>query len=347
LVVFFHNFGFIEYFHLGWLGVDLFFVLSGFLITEILLNTVGQKGYLKCFFLKRVLRIFPLYYLVLSFSFFVLPQVPSLKDNVAYYVEYQAWLWLYLQNWLYIIHKPEDTNFLVHFWSLAVEEQFYLLWPFVILWIRKPKLLLALVSFVLLFVVCLRVWLGANHLEVKSYFNPYTFTRVDGLCIGCMLALVKQLNFNFISRYSTPIVLVLALLNFGFYFLNQANSFSFPYVPFFGYTSFAIVFALLVYEAIRERNKIINTVFTLAPLKFLGRISYGFYVFHYPIYLALSPKLSNALQVHYNLPTQLSLLVSSIVATLLAFVISIISYYTFEMKFFKLKGQINKLTPNN
>jgi peptidoglycan/LPS O-acetylase OafA/YrhL len=340
LVVLFHNFSFIKYFHLGWLGVDLFFVLSGFLITEILLNTVGHKGYLKCFFLKRVLRIFPLYYLVLSFSLFVLPQVPSLKDNVAYYLEHQTWLWLYLQNWLFIIHKPEDTNFLVHFWSLAVEEQFYLLWPFVILWLRKPKLLLSLVSLILLFVVCLRIWLWTNHPEIHSYFNPYNFTRVDGLCVGCILALIKQLDFNLLRRYNTPIVLALALSNFGFYFFNQANSFSFPYVPFFGYTSFAIVFALLVYEAVLERNNIINTIFTLAPLKFLGRISYGFYVFHYPIYAGLAPKLRDASMQQYGIPMQTSLIISAFISTLLALIISIISYYTFEKRFLRLKSRL-------
>jgi peptidoglycan/LPS O-acetylase OafA/YrhL len=340
LVVFFHNFGFINYFFFGWLGVDLFFVLSGFLITEILLKTVGGKNYLKRFYLKRILRIFPLYYSVLIICIILLPRVPALHDNLKYYVDNQLWLWAYLQNWLFILKTPENTNFLVHFWSLAVEEQFYLLWPFIILWIRKPKPLLILVSIFLIFVVCLRIWLWLNHVEILNYFNPYTFTRVDGICVGCMLALIKAINFNIIKKYSSLFVLSLAALNFVFYFLNKANSYSFPYLPFFGYTSFAMVFALFIYEAITENNKIINFIFTLPPLKFLGKISYGFYIFHWPIFLALFPMLTTFIHDRLSIGSSHSQIASSIIATLIGLVVSIISYYTFEIKFLRLKNQL-------
>ena len=320
--------------------MDLFFVLSGFLITEILLKTVGQGNYLKNFYLKRALRIFPVYYLVLIISLVVLPKIPSLEDNLNYYVENQVWLWAYLQNWLFIIKEPESTNFLVHLWSLAVEEQFYLLWPWIILWIRKPKTLLILVSISLLLVVCLRIWLWLTHTEVLNYFNPYTFTRIDGICIGCMLALVKAINFSIIKKYSTLIVLTLSILNFIFYFLNKAYSFSFPYFPFFGYTSFAIVFALLIHEAITEKNKVINFIFNLQFLRFFGKISYGFYIFHWPIYLGLFSKISFLLNEKLNWVISDAQMASAIIVTLLAIVISVVSYYTFEMKFLKLKNRL-------
>lgn len=340
LVVFFHNFGFANYFYFGWLGVDLFFVLSGFLITEILLQTVGDKSYLKNFYVRRTLRIFPLYYLVLIISIFILPKVPTLHDNLDYYVQNQVWLWTYLQNWLFIIKKPEDTNFLVHLWSLAVEEQFYLVWPWVILWIRKPKLLLVLVGALLILVIWLRIWLWLNNIEALNYFNPYTFTRIDGICIGCMLALIKAINFNIIRKYSTLFVLILSILNFIFYFLNKAHSFSFPYFPFFGFTSFAIVFAFLVYEAITEKNKLINFIFTLSPLRFFGKISYGFYVFHWPIYLGLFPKISFLLNKKMDMEISYAQIISAIIATSLGLLVSVISYYSFEMKFLKLKNRL-------
>ena len=340
LVVFFHNFGFANYFYFGWLGVDLFFVLSGFLITEILLKTVGQKNYFRNFYLKRVLRIFPLYYLVLIVSLLILPRIPSLQDNLHYYVENQVWLWTYLQNWLFITKEPESTNFLVHLWSLAVEEQFYLLWPCVILWIRKPKTLLVLVSISLILVICLRIWLWLTHTEVLNYFNPYTFTRVDGICIGCMLALVKAINFDIIKRYSTLMVLTLSVLNFIFYFLNKNYSFSFPYFPFFGYTSFAIVFAFLIHEAVTKKNKVINSVFNLHFLKFFGKISYGFYIFHWPIYLGLFPAISLLLSKKLKWHIQEAQMISAIIVTLAAVLVSVISYYTFEMKFLKLKNRL-------
>src|SRR5260370_35068071 len=100
LVVFLHNFRFMNYFFFGWLGVDLFFVLSGFLITDILLNTLGKPHFLKNFYILRVLRIFPLYYFILIICLFVLPHIRSLQLNLDYYTNNQIWLWTYLQNWL-------------------------------------------------------------------------------------------------------------------------------------------------------------------------------------------------------------------------------------------------------
>ena len=97
LVVFYHNFGFIDYFFFGWLGVDLFFVLSGFLITDILLRTLNDKHYLRNFYVRRVLRIFPLYYLSLIFFLIIVPRF-GIPLDVQYYVDNQVWLWTYLQN---------------------------------------------------------------------------------------------------------------------------------------------------------------------------------------------------------------------------------------------------------
>jgi peptidoglycan/LPS O-acetylase OafA/YrhL len=340
MVVFFHNFGFASYFYFGWLGVDLFFVLSGFLITEILLKTLYRKDYLKNFFLKRILRIFPLYYSVLIFSIFFLPSVSFLQDNLEYYVNNQIWLWTFLQNWLFVFKEPEKTNFLVHFWSLAVEEQFYLVWPFIILWVKRPKILLLVVSSFLVFVISMRIWLWFNHFDLENYFNPYTFTRIDGICIGCILALTTSINFNFIRKYNTVIVLIVAILNFVFYFLNKANSYAFPYLPFFGYTSFAFLFALLIYEAVRGKSQWVNFIFTLPFLEFLGKISFGFYVFHWPIYLALFPSLVLYLNQSLNLRLPISQVSASIIVTLIGLGVSVVSYYTFETKFLNLKTRL-------
>src|SRR5436189_508497 len=90
LVVFFHNFRFLNYFFFGWLGVDLFFVLSGFLITDILLQTVNKPRFLQKFYTRRVLRIFPLFYLAIIVCLYILPRIQSIHLHVVYYQENQV-----------------------------------------------------------------------------------------------------------------------------------------------------------------------------------------------------------------------------------------------------------------
>ena len=336
LVVVYHNFGFINVFFFGWLGVDLFFVLSGFLITDILLKTVGKKGYLKNFYIRRVLRIFPLYYLCLILFLIVLPQT-TIQLDVQYYVDHQVWLWTYLQNWIYTFQSPGQTNALNHLWSLAVEEQFYLLWPLAVLIIRKPGYLLLFISLVLVAVLGLRLLVWINQISDLAYFNLYTFTRIDGLCIGCMIALLQRVKSNFLEKNKAIIVLCFAGLNFGFFFVNRRYQFSFPYLAFAGYTTFAMMFGLLVNEAVTRQSKLINLLFNNPLLKFFGKISYGFYVFHWPVYLFLFPyllpwisKLTNGTLVQFLV---------SVVATIAAIVISWLSYQYFEKYFLKLKDK--------
>ena len=342
LVVFFHNFGFLKYFGFGWLGVDLFFVLSGYLITDILIRTVGNKYYLRNFYLKRILRIFPLYYLVVSITIFILPQFRGLWDNLQFYVENQWWVWFYLQNWLYVFKEPEQTNFLLHFWSLAVEEQYYLLWPWVILLLRKPSRLITTTVLILFGVIITRIILWINQVEGLEYFGLYTFTRVDGLCIGSLLALIMYIDRDWLRKYTAFIVSIVAGLNFLFYFLNRASYFSFPFFPFIGYTTFAIVFAVLVYEAVQGKTKLINLIFINPILSFFGKISYGFYVFHWPVYVALNSWFRNLLYSRLDLQSSIVELLVSILATVLGLVISIFSYYFFERRFLKLKSHFNQ-----
>ncbi len=337
LVVFFHNFGFINYTVFGWLGVDLFFVLSGYLITGILLKSVGHKNYLRNFYARRILRIFPLYYLFLVLAIFILPQIPSLKDNLQYYVDNQLWFWTFTQNWLFVLKTPEKTNFLLHFWSLAVEEQFYLIWPFIILFIRKPKFLFAVMAIILVSVITSRIILWNIHIESIHYFSLYTFTRFDGICIGCMLALLQYMNADFLKQYTAPILFSLSGLNFLFYFVNRYHAFTFPYFAMIGYTTFAIMFAILVHEAVKQESKIIYYIFNFLPLRFLGQISYGLYIFHWPVYLFLFPKFNKFFTENTTLNLFFTHLFSAITATVIGILISIVSYYGMERRILKWK----------
>ncbi|MBL0067655.1 MAG: acyltransferase [Chitinophagaceae bacterium] len=287
--------------------------------------------------MRRVLRIFPLYYLCLILFLLIIPQL-NIAFDIKYYTDNQVWLWTYLQNWLYIFKNPDQTNTLNHLWSLAVEEQFYLLWPLVILVIRKPKHLLLFISLLLVAVLGLRLWIWTNQVADLAYFNLYTFTRIDGICIGCMVALLLRINKGFLSRYTSLIVLFFAALNFAFFFINRRYNFSFPYLALAGYTTFAMMFGLLINEAVTGKTKLINFVFNISLLKFFGKISYGFYIFHWPVYILLGPYLFSRVS-KFASGSSLQFTVS-VIATLAAVGISWLSYQYYEKRFLKLKDKL-------
>lgn len=340
LVVFLHNFGFMNYFFFGWLGVDLFFVLSGFLITEILLNTVGKPGFLKNFYMRRILRIFPLFYLALVICLLILPNIKSLHLNTDYYTGNQVWLWTYLQNWLYVFKEPYGDKILLHTWSLAVEEQFYMFWPLLVLLLKKPRYLLTAMLFILVSVCVARFVIWNYQVEDLAYSSLYTFTRIDGLCIGSIVALLQKINTGFLKKYTALIVLLMAGINFAFYFINNMQGFTLPYLAFAGYTTFAVLFGILVYEAVIGESKLIRILLDNKVLKFFGRISYGLYVWHWPVYILLFDYCRNKITAgNFFSSIQPAELISAIFVTLVAILVSLLSYHYFEKPFLKLKSK--------
>jgi peptidoglycan/LPS O-acetylase OafA/YrhL len=339
LVLLYHNFGYVKLFEFGWLGVDLFFVLSGFLITDILLQTKGQKNFLKNFYVRRVLRIFPIYYLCLFIFLVVMPRMSQPGSiNFQYYEENQSWLWGYLQNWLYIAKQtPDGSSHLVHFWSLAVEEQFYLVWPLVVLFCRNLKQMLLVISAVLVFVLCARVGLWMKHVESVSYFNLFTFSRIDGLCIGCILSIVRHLESPFINRNMKKIAIGLVLANAAFLVVKNLLGLDIPYLGTFGYFSLAALFGILVYKIVESDNKGVIAYFNNRYLKFFGKISYSLYVFHWPLYLVVYPYVESLFRNSISASGFSSQIAGSVVCSIVAVLVSLLSYRYFESFFLRLK----------
>ena len=227
---------------------------------------------------------------------------------------------------------------LTHFWSLAVEEQFYLIWPFVILLVRSPKRLFFLMLSLLLFVIILRSGIWINKIEDLNYTTLYTFTRIDGICIGSMIALLMKFKPKLICNNLTIIVLALAAVNFIFYFLNRINKNGYPYFAFVGYTTFCAMFGLLLHEiVITKSSSLVNRIFSIRPLRFFGKISYGFYIFHWPVYMMSVSFFYDLLDKAVHLSESNTRTGASILSTGLALMISIISYYGFESYFLRLK----------
>ena len=317
-------------------------MLSGFLITDILLKTVNKQGYFKNFYAKRVLRIFPLYYLSLIIFLVVLPGIKGFPLDFDFYADHQWWYWTYLQNWFLIFYDVGNTATAIqHYWSLAVEEQFYIVWPLVIFIVRKPKLLLTIAGFLLLAVICTRLYMWTIQIKDLNYFGLYTYTRIDGICIGSMLAILQFMRSTFINRYFTGLVLLLAALNFVFYFINKAYNFSYPYLAIVGYTTFAVLFAIIVHEVIQGNNKFLNRILNIRLLRFFGKISYGLYIFHWPVYLILYDWMDKKVRAAITLSENSLAILVSILLTIIGVVISIISFYTFERYFLKKKKAFN------
>ena len=334
LVVLYHNFTFIPFLNYGWLGVDLFFVLSGFLITDILLNSRNAKNYFKNFYARRILRIFPLYYLVLIFFLIIFPLIKNFPLDLRFYTKNQWWYWFYLENWVFTFKFDGKGAALNHFWSLAVEEQYYLVWPFIVLFIKNAKVLLSccLLALIIIILARLYIWSNYNEYDINRLF---LFTRIDGILIGSMLAIVYYINQGLLRKYFTALILLLAAFNFTVYFLKKNQDF--PVWAIAGYTTFSAIFAILVYESIKKENKIINVIFTNSILSFLGKYSYGFYIFHWPVYLIFSKYVYPWIINHTGFSNYSSKLIASILATLAGLLISICSYYGFERHFLKLK----------
>lgn len=336
LVVVYHNFPFIhQYLFFGWLAMDIFFVLSGFLITDILLNTFNEKNYLKNFYARRILRVFPLYFTSLVLFLLVLPKVSGLPIQLDYFVANQAWFWTFTQNWLLIFYPSSSQFALNHLWSMAVEEQFYLLWPLLVAFVRKPKILLAILAFILLGFILLRFWLWINQVKGLAYYNFYTFTRIDGICIGCMVALLQKINTQFLSKHMALIVMGFAAFNFIFYQVNLQNHDSYPYLALVGFSTFSMIFGLLVYDIVNRQTQFFDHIFGISFLKFLGRISYGTYIFHWPLYLLIKPFLVPWALLH--LQTINAQLFASVTATLVSYLLGFLSYQYFELRFLRMK----------
>jgi peptidoglycan/LPS O-acetylase OafA/YrhL len=266
----------------GQFGVDLFFVLSGFLITGILFDSKGLATYFRRFYVRRALRIFPLYYAVLALVFFVAPLVPVFRGATLDSLRsHQAWAWLYGVNVFTAIRGDFTLSYLDHFWSLAVEEHFYLFWPFVV-WACNRRTLVFVSSGLALASFGARAVCAHAHVPAVALYVLTPF-RLDALCIGAALAMVARgpRGVDMLTRMSLPLGLGGASLILGTYAFNAFSHAFWDVFHELRTTSFSIVFAALIARAISARGTAFDRAVTWGPARNLGKYSYGLYVFHH------------------------------------------------------------------
>lgn len=274
---------------IGWAGVDLFFVLSGFLITGILVDAREAQHYFRNFYARRILRIFPLYYGFLALIVLLLllvrlvPQIPH--DGLEALWPPQPWLWTYTAN--FWIGWPRQWSVpmeaIAPLWSLSVEEQFYLIWPLVVFTFSRRKLIW----------ICLGIMAGALLVRLvftrlgASWFAVYTWTptRADSLAAGGLLALLirRQAGGQSLRKMSYYAGAAAGLL-----LLAVFPGFDMPHHPWrtdLLYTVLAVLFAALLFWAIDPGSLfgVPKRFYEIRGLRLIGRYSYGIYILHLPL----------------------------------------------------------------
>ena len=342
----------------GFTGVDAFFVLSGFLITGILFDTCNASHRVWNFYVRRTLRIFPLYYGVIAIFLLVDP-IFHWRLN---------WTWLvwptYLGNFATYVHPaspgsafalmayarpvssvyPKIQLFFGHFWSLCVEEQFYLFWPWIVFWIKDRRKLMVVCASSL--VICLGLRLFA-HLFLPRFMVdgeipfPATPFRVDSLLLGGLVALARRgshwSKLATLARFVFPVMLAMILVwhIFERRVWVSLREYHYPSWQTTWGLSFAdVFFACLIVIAI-ERGSLAFRVFNLRPLRWLGRMTYGAYVFH-EIFHKEFIRLGLYFPAH-------AILATAVIAFVFTCVISWASFRWYESRFIALKDRWTKL----
>jgi len=299
----------------GQTGVTLFFALSGFLITRILLISKDKESYFKKFYIRRSLRIFPLYYLALAIYVIVIPYFTTGKA----YSFSQTWsFWIYLQNIGFTFHWSSiGPN---HFWSLAVEEHFYLVWPFAVYFLSE-KWLHRTIWLIVAFSVIIRIIMLNIGYGGIFYF---TLTTMDCLAIGGLVALNER--HKWVNAKQTLYLMVgtlLLLITNWVIFKGEGNE----YIQIFKLPFIALFYVCLINLLITSVSYL-NRFFKSSILTYTGKISYGLYIFH-PLCIAMVAK---------NFKGQPFLLMLLLILISSYFVASV-SYYGYEYWFLKQKDR--------
>jgi len=325
-------------FSLGWVGVNLFFVISGFLITGILLDAKATPHYFRNFYVRRALRIFPIYYLVLCLLIVYSWLAHIDMRDVGYY-------FVYLQNILFGLTglTQHFTVAFNHTWSLAVEEQFYLMYPVIVLWLRR-RALIALLLCCVVAAPLLRL-LGGVFLSRFIISSVWLPMQVDALAMGALLAVAAQSPKLAALATRRLVLTTLALSGIALAILigivGSRNHWSlvvlshdrvYPEMN----SLLALFFAALVASASIAPLPFSRWL-AIRPLRHIGKISYGIYLYHFPILVLLAPLAAALLPAGTGLALKGLFALSELV---LIYLVAMLSWRVIESPFLGLKQRL-------
>jgi peptidoglycan/LPS O-acetylase OafA/YrhL len=257
----------------GWSGVDLFFVLSGFLITGILYDTRADAGYYKKFYARRALRIFPVFYLFAAVMFMVGSHWKLIDLSLLFYVGWPVEL---------IWPGTASTTFpIYHLWSLSVEEQFYIFWPLLMARVRRPLVLCVVLFTTALLLRILIVIRGIS----GGWAYCFLPCRMDGLAVGAAIALLWRSQWKEkMQEWALPCFAItsaaLLLVMWSRHTVHQTDI----VIETAGFSLIALTYGALLIFALKY-----PAIFSMAALRRFGKYSYGFYLFHIPLISLFSP----------------------------------------------------------
>ena len=327
----------------GFAGVDLFFVLSGFLITGILLNAKDQPGYFRNFYAKRALRIWPLYYLLLLLSFGLVPLLvhrAHLAMGEAALFESRSvlvYILLFQNIWYAGMAVPSMLGMT---WSLAIEEQFYIVWPWLILLCDRKKLAYILGAVMVLSPLA-RLWAG-HHGVSRGVIEYSTWFRLDGLSLGGLIALYCRSScFSLRGAKRSAAAALAGGIPASLWLLSGHSQAAWPLL----YTVLTLASAGMVTFAIWccRTDSAFGRPLRAGWIRYIGQVSYCLYLVNQPVYYALGGRL---VKTYAGASSGAALSVMA-----LGFVVSLgiasLSWYLFESQILKLKGRLEPRRPTN
>ncbi|MEJ5026386.1 acyltransferase family protein [Brucella anthropi] len=274
MTVFAHHTGLVPM-HGGFIGVDIFFVLSGFLITSILVKERDTSRTISLirFYFRRSARLLPaLLFMLLGVTVYIALFRPPIDMKWEVLPSL-----LYVMNWIRAF-RIYDAPLTGHTWSLAIEEQFYIVWPIIILMIWRFQMIRPLYAVVFITVVliswrALLIWNGASSARVYTGLD----THADGLLIGAALALTDRSTAHKIGKALwAPAAIYLTYILFS----KPGSAFASHGI---GFTFTALAAAVIIAKIVTAQGSFLTRILEISPIRWLGRISYGFYLWHYPV----------------------------------------------------------------
>lgn len=314
----------------GFLGVDIFFVLSGFLITSLLVQEANTKGSisLKKFYIRRALRLGPAVLVFMLgtgiYALFFLSQEQAR-------LTYQGILLTlsYVSNWVFAFNEDVKVGPLGITWSLAIEEQFYLLWPLIMVLLLKLKVrrrvILLMTVLTIVAIALHRKLLMEGGVRIERMYYA-TDTRADALLIGCLVALLLSWNLlprSEVLRWVMNILATLGACTIAWLAITTTSHDLFLYAGGFTLVSLSVG-AILIVLMLWPPPPVLAAL-RVKPLRWIGKVSYGLYLWHWPVREFVCPNVDTASPVRI------------IAAVVIASGITALSYYLVEKRFLKMK----------